>query len=154
MLASLEGLSVSPQQRSDENIDPINRAYYALRLPCIFLENEACSIYEHRPAACREYLVTSPPELCQDTEKNPVRELPIPIRAGTVLALLWAELTRGPVGLIPLPVAFQWVETHRALLDQIWNGLNLFDKALDGLAKFLQQALGSGHRGGFKDSNK
>ena len=108
LLASLQDLADSPQQRSDEDTDPINRAYYALRLPCIFLEDDSCSIYEHRPAACREYLVTSPAEWCQDTEKNPVQGLSIPLRAGTVLALLWADLTGGPVRLIPLPVAFQW----------------------------------------------
>jgi len=141
LLESLQELAESPQQRSDQDIDPINRAYYALRLPCIFLENDACSIYEHRPAACREYLVTSPAEWCQDTEKNPVQQLPIPLRAGTVLALLWADLTGGPVRLIPLPVAFQWVQHHRSLLHQTWKGLNLFDQALGGLGKFLNQAL-------------
>lgn len=141
LLPALKELAESPRQRSDEDIDPINRAYYALRLPCIFLENDACSIYEHRPAACREYLVTSPPELCKDIEHNPVRELSIPIRAGTVLSLLWAELMGGPVRLIPLPVAFEWAERHRSLRDRTWRGRELFDKALDSLGKFLNQAL-------------
>ena len=114
LLASLQELADSPRQRSDEDTDFINRAYYALRLPCIFLENDACSIYEHRPAACREYLVTSPADWCQDIEKNSVQELPIPIRAGTVLALLWADLTGGPVRLIPLPIAIAWAKEHRS----------------------------------------
>lgn len=141
LLESLWELAESPKQRSDEDIQPINRAYYALRLPCIFLEEDACSIYEHRPAACREYLVTSPPERCQDIEKNLVQELPIPVRAGTVLALLWADLAGGPIRLIPLPLAFQWAKQYRSLLNQTWNGLELFDKALEGLGKFLNQAL-------------
>ncbi|MEO8342036.1 MAG: YkgJ family cysteine cluster protein, partial [Nitrospirota bacterium] len=33
----------------DEELDPINRSYYALRIPCPYLENETCSIYEARP---------------------------------------------------------------------------------------------------------
>lgn len=143
VLSALQDLAESPTQRSDEDIDPINRAYYALRLPCIFLEDGACSIYEHRPAACREYLVTSPPELCQDTEKNPVEELSNPLRAGTVLSILWAKLMGGPVRLIPLPVVFEWVERHRSLLERTWNGLDLFDQALEGLGKFLKQSLKS-----------
>ena len=143
VLSALQDLAKSPTQRSDEDIDPTNRAYYALRLPCIFLEDGACSIYEHRPAACREYLVTSPPELCQDTEKNPVEELSNPLRAGTVLSILWAKLMGGPVRLIPLPVVFEWVERHRSLLERTWNGLDLFDQALEGLGKFLKQSLKS-----------
>lgn len=38
--------------------------YFALGVPCPFLEDESCSIYEHRPMRCREYLVTSPAENC------------------------------------------------------------------------------------------
>ena len=97
LLTALQDLADSPCQHSDDDLDSLNRAYYALRLPCIFLENEICSIYEHRPAGCRGHLVTSPPEWCQDMEKNPIQELHIPLRAGTVLSLLWADLTGGPV---------------------------------------------------------
>ena len=141
LLGSLQELADGSRQRSDEDIDPINRAYYRLRLSCIFLENDVCSVYDHRPAACREHLVTSPAELCRDTEKNPVQDLHVPIRAGTVLALLWADLNGGPVRLIPLPVAVQWARQHRSLLNQTWEGLKLFDRALDGLGKFLNQSL-------------
>jgi len=141
LLSALEDMAESPTQWSDEKVDPLNRAYYALRQPCIFLEDGACSIYEHRPAACREYLVTSPAELCEDTEKNSVAVLPIPLRAGTALSILWADLMGGPVRLIPLPEVFEWAERHRSLLEQKWHGLELFDKALEGLDKFLNQAL-------------
>ena len=47
----------------------------------------------------------------------------------------------GPVRLIPLPVVFEWVERHRSLLERTWDGLDLFDKALEGLGKFLNQML-------------
>jgi len=87
LLPTLRDMAESTRQQTDEELDMINRIYYALRLPCIFLEDEMCSIYDHRPAGCRGHLVSSPPELCQDTEKNPVQELHIPVRAGTVLKL-------------------------------------------------------------------
>jgi Fe-S-cluster containining protein len=143
LLPLLQELAESPDQKTDSDIDPINRAYYALRLPCIFLENDACSIYEYRPAACREYLVTTAAELCQDIEKNPVQELHIPLRAGTVLSILWAELTGGPVRLMPLPVAFEWADKHQTLNKKTWKGLDLFSTTLDGLRKFLHQTLAS-----------
>jgi Fe-S-cluster containining protein len=37
---------------------------------CIFLDDmDSCSIYEHRPSACRKLVVVNDPALC-DTEKN------------------------------------------------------------------------------------
>ena len=38
--------------------------YFRLGMACPFLEDEACSIHLQRPASCREYLVTSPPQAC------------------------------------------------------------------------------------------
>ena len=143
LLPILRDLAESTRQRTDEELDMINRVYYALRLPCIFLEDEMCSIYEHRPAGCRGHLVSSPPELCQDTEKNPVQELHIPVRAGTVLSILWAELNGGPVRLLPLPVAFEWAENHQDLKQKTFKGMDLLNRALDGLGKFLHQSFSS-----------
>lgn len=37
---------------------------------CAFLKNNTCSVYEARPFACRNYMVVSPPLLC-DTKKFP-----------------------------------------------------------------------------------
>ena len=44
------------EQPNDEALEDLNREYYALRMPCPFLKEEACTIYEQRPAACRELL--------------------------------------------------------------------------------------------------
>ena len=139
LLTALQDLADSPHQHSDDELESLNRAYYALRLPCIFLENEVCSIYDHRPAGCRSHLVTSPPELCQDMANNPIEELPIPLRAGTVLSLLWADLTKSPVRLVPLPMAIEWAETHQDLNTPSWMGTDLMNKAMEALGKFLHQ---------------
>lgn len=44
---------------------------------CLFLsaDNE-CRVYEHRPGACRKYMVKSNPDLC-DTTKHPGGEVAI-----------------------------------------------------------------------------
>jgi Fe-S-cluster containining protein len=41
---------------------------------CVFLKDGSCSVYEHRPAACRKLLVVTDPELC-DTVKHPGAEV-------------------------------------------------------------------------------
>ena len=124
-------------------MEQTNRDYYTLRLPCPFLENEACSIYADRPAACRELLVTSPAELCQDIVRNPVRTIPVPIRMGTVLGMLWAELVGGPVKLIPLPLALAWAERHPAQRMRQWKGPDLLEKAIDKVWRYLSREIQS-----------
>jgi hypothetical protein len=53
-------------------------AYFTLRVPCPFLEEESCSIHPERPLVCREYLVTSPAELCAGPQQEGVTPLPVP----------------------------------------------------------------------------
>jgi Fe-S-cluster containining protein len=129
----------------DEALEPINRAYYALRMPCPFLEDEVCSLYEERPAACRELLVTSPADWCQDVAANPVEPIPVPVRVGPVLGLLWGELTESPARLIPLPTAIEWADRHQGENRAAWPGTELLDRALDKVWRFLSQAFQTGH---------
>jgi Fe-S-cluster containining protein len=136
-------LAESGRPPDDDALDPVNRAYYALRTPCPFLEDELCSIYEERPSACRELLVTSPATWCQDIMNNPVEQIPVPLRASTVLGLLWGDLTRTPARLIPLPVALEWAERHRSEQGQTWPGTQLLDQALDKAWRFLGQVFQS-----------
>ncbi len=112
LLGRLVQLSETRTQWSDEDMEPVNRDYYAMRLPCPFLDDDACGLYDARPAACRELLVTSPAEWCRDMDNNPVRTLPVPFRIGTVLSLMWATITGGAARLIPLPVALDWADRH------------------------------------------
>jgi len=63
------------QGRSDREL---SAAYFALGVPCPFLEDESCSIHPERPLVCREYLVTSPAELCAGPAQEGVTPLPVP----------------------------------------------------------------------------
>jgi len=134
-------LAESSQSPEDDMLEPINQAYYALRIPCPFLENDLCSIYHERPAACRELLVTSPAQQCQDMAKNPVAPIPVPVRIGSVLGLLWGELTSTPPRLIPLPIALDWAEQHKKMSHRSWQGTQLFDAALNTVWRFLSQTF-------------
>lgn len=139
LFGKLVQLSETRTQLTDEDMEPINQAYYAQGLPCFFLENEVCSIYEFRPAACRELLVTSPSELCQDLAQNPVTPLPVPFRIVTVLSLMWAELTKGPTRLIPLPVALDWADRHAKENQSHKTGDSLLQMGLNKILGFLHQ---------------
>lgn len=148
LLGRLTQLAETNRQLTDEDMDPINWAYYQLRLPCAFLEDENCTIYEDRPAACRELLVTSPAEECRDMSSPTLRPVPIPLRISTVLSLLWSKLSHGPVRLIPLPVALDWAERHASDCQQSWTGIELLNLALEQAWQFLSQAGSSPHTKG------
>ena len=139
LLGRLVQLSETRSQWSDEDMEPINQAYYARRLPCIFLEDEACSIYEFRPAACREYLVTSPAEFCQDMTDPAVKPVSVPFRIATVLSLMWAKLTGGPARLIPLPVALDWADRHADENKSYETGGTLLEMGMERILTFLRQ---------------
>ena len=137
LLDRLQAVANAERPIADEELEPINRAYYALRHPCPFLENEMCSIYEARPAACRELLVTSPAELCDNMVENPVKPVPISVRIGTVLGLLWASISGSSPRLVPLPLALDWARQHRKAGMQQWTGSHLIDRMLDTMWRIL-----------------
>lgn len=137
LASSLREIAETVEAIPDEELDPVNRAYYALRLPCPFLENEICSIYEARPAACRELLVTSPASFCDDMVNNQVVPVPVGVRIGTVLGLLWSTIKSEPPRLIPLPMALEWAERHAHEASQRWSGAELIDLLLDKIWRVL-----------------
>jgi Fe-S-cluster containining protein len=139
LLSQLLHVAETDRPIADDAMEPINRAYYALKLPCPYLENEACSIYEDRPAACRELLVTSPADWCQDMVNKPIRALPVPLRISTILGLLWSDLTGSPPRLIPLPLALDWADRHAAENRAGWKARTILDKALEIIGRFLSQ---------------
>ncbi len=139
LLKHLNSVAESLDPVTDEAIEPLNRAYYALRMPCPFLSNEVCSIYEDRPAACRELAVTSPATACQNMTNEAIRPVPVAVRISTALSLLWAELTGTVPRLIPLPLAFDWALRHKAEQAGRWAGTELLEKALDKVWRYLSQ---------------
>lgn len=74
--AALEGAGL--MERGQKTDREMSLAYFALHLPCPFLEEESCSIHPDRPLVCREYLVTSPAELCAGPAQEGVTPVPVP----------------------------------------------------------------------------
>ena len=60
--AWLPKLRAAAQEADFPEVD--NDTYFKKKVPCVFLKDGACSIYEIRPAACRLHYVLTPPENC------------------------------------------------------------------------------------------
>jgi len=86
--------------------------YFRLKIACPFLEEESCSIYADRPIACREYLVTSPPENCARPSAETVRMVPPLVRGWMALARMEERDEDRFLRWVPLVLAPEWWETH------------------------------------------
>ncbi len=91
----------------------IGLAYFRQGVPCPFLEDESCSIHPERPIACREYLVTSPPEHCADPKVNQVEGVKLPASVWTAVARLDpVEPGARSIRWVPLILALEWAEAN------------------------------------------
>lgn len=97
------------------------RRYMALAVACPFLADDLCSIYPDRPFVCRQYLVTSPPELCAAPLDNPVRPVRAPASFATAVLEAGEALSGRPQYTVPLILALEYAEAHRAELMRTYD---------------------------------
>ncbi len=109
----------------------LNIKYFQMKIDCPFLVDEACSVYEERPVACRDYIVTSPAHWCEDVFGHGVAKVPMPIPMSAPLAWMTADLTGEPPRLIPLVLAPRWAAENGDLRNREWPGLDLFKKFME-----------------------
>ncbi len=129
------GLRARLEHPDADEAGDLSTRYFALALPCPYLENEACSIYAQRPSACREYLVTSPAQHCWQPLTSGVARVGVSMRASQALAQLAAELYGGEPELIALPLAPAWAERNREAGRRAWEGRALLTRLLDLLGR-------------------
>jgi len=92
--------------------------YFALGIPCPFLEEERCTIHPMRPLRCREYLVASPAEHCDHPETKQVVGINPPVKLSQILAKWDTNGDPQPHELILLTMLDEWVERHPAEIDR------------------------------------
>jgi Fe-S-cluster containining protein len=110
---SLRDLGDPPSGEARDRGRGIELEYFALRIPCPFLEDESCSIHPQRPIICREYLVVSPAEHCAEPTPERVRALQAPL-GSLERALPDAGRENAPQSprWIPLVLSLEFVERH------------------------------------------
>jgi Fe-S-cluster containining protein len=128
---------LSPEY-SDDPALAIARQYFQFQLDCPFLVDQSCSIYPHRPVACREYNVSSPAAWCADPYAHDIAKVPMPLPLSAPLARLTARLNGCKPRLIPLTLVPLWVAEHDDLRQKKWPGLQLFQEFMDEVGKSPQ----------------
>jgi Fe-S-cluster containining protein len=96
----------------DLKLRTLGQDYFILGIPCPFLEDESCSIYEERPVSCREYLVTSPAENCKQPTAETIRCVPLSAKVSTAMTRIEEDPRARFTRWVPLILAPDWAETH------------------------------------------
>jgi Fe-S-cluster containining protein len=104
--------------------------YFGAWIDCPFLHEESCTVHAERPLVCRDYMVTTPAELCSDLARKKVRTVPMPPVLSPLLGRAAASLTGGAPVMIPLGVAMRWVDAHADWGFQEWPGLEVLGALL------------------------
>jgi Fe-S-cluster containining protein len=87
--------------------------YFQQGIPCPFLEDGSCSVYDERPITCREYLVTSPPERCAEVGSAGVKRVRLPLRVFNAVARWQVPPSEHFLERwVPLILAPEWAEAH------------------------------------------
>ena len=104
-----------------ETARAIARRYFALSIACPFLGDDACSIYADRPFVCRQYLVTSPPDLCRAPLDNPVKPVRTPAAFATAMLAAGETLSGRAQWTVPLVLALDYVRANRTDLMRTYD---------------------------------
>jgi Fe-S-cluster containining protein len=106
----------------------LSRRYMALALSCPFLQDDACSIYAERPFVCRQYLVTSPAQLCAAPLDNPVKPIGMPATFATAMLQAGETFSGRPQHSVPLALSLDYAQANRAELERTYAGKSVFEQ--------------------------
>jgi len=109
--------------------------YFRLGLECPFLDNDVCGIYNDRPFVCRQYLVTSPAELCADPFANAVQVIPMPLAPASATLRFTEPILGEPQQTVPLILALEYAEAHRDSLEKLVEPKQILPKWIDAVAR-------------------
>jgi Fe-S-cluster containining protein len=112
--AGLSEPLLDPAKRAGKTDRELSLAYFAQHVACPFLDEESCSIHADRPLVCREYLVTSPAELCAGPTQEGVTPVSVPKVSPAARGL---EENRPDVDTVgrwfPLALLMEWAKTRQ-----------------------------------------
>ena len=124
-----DGSSGAPDPES--SLPEVAKWYSDKQVSCPFLKNDLCAIYDKRPLACREYMVTTPPFGCRPGNMDPVEKIELPYSLVESLGEVAAQLEGTPVEAIMLPLILPWIHENRERIQRQWSAPKMAQCLLD-----------------------
>lgn len=125
-------------------LDDLGHRYVRLGIACPFLDDESCGIYEHRPAVCRQYHVTSPAENCQRAYEptGSITRLEAAFHISHLLGILAERAAGIEQSTMLLIQSLEWSASQGESLDRTADGPTLFGQMMNEIGRFAQGARG------------
>lgn len=123
----LGSFSKSGQPRMSQ----VSKWYAGLRLACPFLSDGLCTLYEQRPIACREHIVTSSPFTCEIKETNDPEVVRMPMSVLDALGQFAAELEQSNIEAVMLPLALPWAQGNLERSHRSWPAVTMVRRFVD-----------------------
>ncbi len=98
----------------------ISKWYADLNLMCPFQANNTCMIYDIRPLACREHLVSCAASVCKFGSPGMPHVVTLPVNIANVLMRTGAKLQNIASEAILLPLIAPYAETNTTLRTRTW----------------------------------
>ena len=138
----LHNTAEKPEMSENTELNLISRWYEGLNSPCPFLSGKSCDIYEHRPLACREYMVTSSSLYCQSGHEIDPDVVKLPVSILEALGQLAAEFDQSEVEGIILPLAFICIDDYFERSGHTWPAIDLVQR----FVKIIEESTVSQHQ--------
>jgi Fe-S-cluster containining protein len=132
-------ITESIETNSQIQIDQLSKWYSSFKLACPFLSDHLCTSYEHRPIACREYIVTGSSRYCGDDwlmnnalkplwqQRNQSQIVQMPVSVLDCLGQLTAELEHSDVEAVMLPLVLPWAQENLERGERLWPAVQMVE---------------------------
>ena len=125
---------------NDAQSADISAWYQELNVKCPFLAGQICRIYDQRPLACREFMVTSAPADCRTDTADEPEVVNLPFSVLEALARLAAALEQTEVQADMLPLALACSDRYYRRSQQTWPASELVRRFLAILQRMAARA--------------
>ncbi|MHC4394710.1 MAG: YkgJ family cysteine cluster protein [Planctomycetota bacterium] len=125
-------ITSEPTQINEQaQMSQLSSWYAGLELACPFLSDNLCTIYDQRPTACRENIVTGSAEMCKVEGQDGTQVVKMPVSVTEALARLAADLEQSSVEAVMLPLALPWAEENQQRGERTWLAPMMVEKFVD-----------------------
>jgi len=116
---------------SQIQISQLGKWYAGLKLACPFLSDSLCTSYENRPVACREYIVTGSPLLCEVELTDESQIVQMPVSVLDCLGQLTADLEQSNIEAVMLPLALPWAQENLERGERTWPAVTMVERFVE-----------------------
>jgi len=117
--------------KSQIQLRQISKWYAGLDLACPFLSDCTCTIYKHRPVACREYIVTGSALSCEAEWTDDSHVVQMPVRILECIGQLSAELEQTDIEAVILPLALPWALLKIERGKRTWPAVTMVERFVE-----------------------